>query len=380
MAVFLCYDPAPLTSCWTHDKRESMIAEFNRCRIKYYIISSPHELEEILKADKDEKSSIVFFPTTEEERKYLFDRYDKFELNKIIFAYHDVDIFESDFSYVMSDFRGDMRLALTHLRQKGCKKIALLGVKETSYHDRMRAETFKRFAYEDNPRIFYTDSKIYPCLTELMHCETRIDAILCINDFFAFSLIGFLNAFYKGWEKKLLVLSFSNTRLSELFSPSLSSIPFNYINGGKEVVTIHKAISKNNDLSYMHIVMKSSLSARETTVNTSPPGIVFSNTKCASENEIINKLVPFKKCMALEKLLGVSDETDLKIIHCLILGMSLSEIGTALYLTRDTIKYRTKKFKEYLKVDSTPTLSGLLATLISKDKLAKMIADNKKNT
>ena len=376
MPIFLCYDPRKRTTPWTQEKHSSMTNEFNKRRIKHFSVSSPEELEKYLAEYKNEASSIVFFPSFEQERKYLFGRYGKFDINRIIFSHQDVDVAETNFSYIMSDFYGDMELAISHLKEKGCKKIALFSANPASYHDRMRMETYKKLIFHD-PLIFTTGGKIYPAIERLMHCDEKIDAVLCINDFVAFCFMLILDSWDKSWREKILLLSFSNTILSNLCTPSLSSISFNYTDGGKEVATIHKTLEKNPRMAYMHIVMKSRLYARETTALENPCGMVFSNYGKYDYAAIQQSIAPQHKCMLLEKLLATSDDSDLAIMHGLIKGATLVEIATRLYLTRDAIKYRVKKIKEYLKCGSSAELSELLKKWINPSPLEKMIIEKR---
>ncbi len=377
MPIFLCYDPYKRSTPWTQEKYQSMTSEFAKRRIKYFSISSPDELKDHLEKYEGETSSIVFFPGSEKQRKYLFERYKDFNIHRIIFAHNDVSVAESNFSYIMSDFYGDMELAISHLREKGCKSIALFNANPDSYHDRMRIDTYKKFIC-DEPLIFTTDDKVYPSMMELLKCDEKIDAIICINDFVAFCLMLLLDRIDKEWQKKIMLLSFSNTILSSLCSPSLSSLSFNYIDGGKEVATIHRAIEKNPRMAYMRIVMKSSLSARETTSLSSPSGMVFSEYGTFSYDELKEIVLPQAKCMRLEKFLASCDDTDLKILHCLILSDSMSKISEKLYLSRDTIKYRLKKYKETLGIDTTAEFAALLKIWISPEKLEEFIISIKK--
>ena len=377
MPIFLCYDPKKRTTSWTQEKHNSMTNEFAKRRIKYFSISSPDELEKHLELCKGEASSVVFFPASEGERKYLFDRYGKFDVNRIIFSHQDVDVAETNFSYIMSDFYGDMNIAISHLKEKGCKRIALFNANPLSYHDRMRIETYKK-SVDHEPLLFTTDNKIYPAVEQLMKCDKRIDAILCVNDFVAFCLMLILDSWDKSWREKILLLSFSNSILSKLCMPSLTSISFNYADGGKEVATIHRLLEKNKRMAYMHIVMKSQLSKRETTMLENPCGMVFSSFGEYDYDKIKSSIAPQHKCMLLEKLLAISDESDLATMHGLIMGASLAEIAERLYLTRDTIKYRVKKFKEYLKLSTTAELSELLKKWIAPENLEQMIVEMKK--
>lgn len=372
MPIFLCYDPKKRSTPWTLIKYQSMVNEFVKQRIKHFSISSVEELEEHLRAYPNETSSIVFFPSDETERKYLFDRYGKFNIHKIVFSHNDVDAATCNFSYIMSDFYGDMELAVSHLREKGCKGIALFSPNLGSYHDRMRANTYKNFV-GDASRIFPTTDKVYPALESLLQCSERIDAIICVNDFVAFCLMLVLNALDKNWREKLLIISFSNSNLSGICSPSLSSISLNYKDGGKEVATIHKALGKNDRMAYMRIVMKSRLFARETTEKENPSGMVFSSYPAYDYEALKTIVAPQLKCMTLEKLLENSDPTDLAIMHRLCLGATIDKIAQSLSYSRETVKYRVGKLRKALHFSTTAALSEWLRIWIDPNKLEKMI-------
>ena len=377
MPIFLCYDPTKCASPWTQEKHSSMTNEFAKKRIKYFSIYSPDELEKYLTKYNDEMSSIVFFPATEKERRYLFDRYSKFNINRIIFAHQNVDVIKTNFSYIMSDFYGDMELAFSHLRSKGCNSIALFYPNPGAYHDSMRIKTYKEFAGNDDLIFESKGSTAYPTLEKLMRCDKRIDAIICTTDYVAYYLMLFLDEIDKDWRKKLLVMSFSNSIISSLSSPSLSSISLNYVEGGKEVVTIHRALEKNPRMAYMNIIMKSRLFARETTDTENPSGMIFSEYPFYNYEEVQKIISPQHKCMALEKLLASSDICDLEIMHGLLTGATHNEIATRLYLSCDSIKHRVKKLKEQLKCDSSAKLAVILKKWIHPDRLEQLIIDKK---
>ncbi len=368
MPIFLCYDSKSSYSIYSIEKHTGMTREFAKRRIKYFSIYSPEELKAYLKEYSTEESSIIFFPTREEERKFFFDRYSEFDIHKILFSNHDANTATSNFSSVMSDFHGDMKLAVSHLKEKGCKRIALFNANHNGYHDKLRIETYKQFIYHE-PLIFFSDKTIYPVLSNLLSCNERIDAILCTNDFSAFCLMLVLNEIDKDWNEKILILSFSDTILSSLCSPSLSSVSLNYVNAGKEIATIHNFIKKSDHVAYMHIIMKNYLSERETTKKFNPEGIVFSEQHELSAEKLIEITAPRTKCMSLEKLLTECDGTDLKILRGLILSKTIDDIGKSLYLSYETIKYRIKKFKAALGFSSIAELSSWLRIWIDPNKL-----------
>ena len=375
MPIFLCYDSIKQRTAYGMEKYNGMSNEFTKRRIKFFSVYSPEELRAHLKEYKDENSSIVFFPNTEAQRDFYFERYSEFNINKIVFSNHNVQTATSNYSSVTSDFRGDMELALSHLKEKGCKKIALFNIDAIGNHDKTRVETYKRFIYHE-PLIFYAAERLSQVLFQLFECKECIDAIICNNDYTAFHLMRVLNALDENWTEKVLVLSFSNTVLASISTPSLSSISLNYPSAGEKIAAIHTFINKNDQVAYMHLVMKNYLFARESTKFNNPAGIVFSEQKKFSEEEFAELFSSHSKCMPLEKILLSCNITGLKIIHSLMLSKSITEISNSLYLSNESIKYHIKKYKDSLGFKKTAELSSFFREWIDPDKLKDVIIKN----
>ena len=101
--------------------------------------------------------------------------------------------------------------------------------------------------------------------------------------------------------------------------------------------------------------------------------MVFSASAQYDEARLQEIIAPQRKCMALEKLLFLSDEIDLAILHGLLTDLSLTEIASRLYLTRDAIKYRVRKFKERMKCESVRELAAFIKRWIDPAKLEDML-------
>ena len=372
MPVFLCHDPFKGNSYWSTERQRYMTKEFVRFRIKYFSISSPEELKRYLEKYDNELSSLVLSPADEKQYNYLLSRYGEFNIHKIFLSNYSADPATSDFSSVISNFHYDMKLAISHLKEKGCKKIALFNASENGYHDRLRIETYKQLIYHD-PLIFFADKTVHIVLSKLLSCDEKIDAIICINDFSAFCLMLVLNEIDSNWREKISVLSFANTILSSLCPISLTSVSMNYAQCAKEVATIHKLCQQNDQIAYMHIVIKNHLYARETTAKLNPGGIVFAEHNTLSEENLMEITAPSKKCHQLEKMLTVCDETDLKIIHGLLISKKAETISKNLYLSYEAVKHRVRKMKKLLDFATTAELSAWLKLWIDPNKLEEKI-------
>ena len=374
--IFLYNESKKPNSAYRMEIYNGMTREFAKRRIKYFFISSPEELKEYLKKYNESNSSLVLFPTSEKMRRHMFDIFSEINIYKIVFAKQDVHTVTSDFSSVTCNFQEDMKLAVAHLKERGCKKIALFNANSNGNHDKARIESYIQHIYHD-PLIFYADKTIYHVLLKLLDCEEQIDAIICNNDYTAFHLMLFLSTINKNWNDKLLVLSFADTALSSLCSPSLSSVSLNNVNAGKEIATIHSFIKKSNHVAHMHVVMKNHLFARETTQKNDPEGIIFSKQKRFTEEELAKITASSRKCMSLEKLLISCSSTDLKIIHCLVLSKTINEMQSILYLSCESIKYHIKKYKAALGFSTTKELSEWLQQWIDPFKLEEALRNNK---
>lgn len=373
MPIFICNDPIKRQNPWATEKCKSLIEECQKRRIRYDEISSPTELREKLALTDGEFSSIVLFPMNESDRRYLFSRYGDIDIHKIVFAHHNINIFSADFSSVINDFNGDMKLAMSHLLQKGCKRIALLHAHPNSYHDGMRIETYTQFV--PHPPLLFNASgdKLYPTMEDLMRCHEKIDAVICINDYIAFCFMLFLDKMVENWQKKLAVLSFSDTILSGLHAPSLTSLSFNYTEAGKEIVSIHRTMEKKDRLAYMHFIMKPSLAARQTTQTENPTGVVFADLPHISREEFQSVIAPQAKCMPLEKMLAGCDRVDFEIIYGLLLAHPLSKIQNDVFLSQSAVKHRIRKYRDVLKFDRVNDLAAWLRLWIDPQKLKEKI-------
>ena len=374
MPVFICYGSVIQELSYIIEKSNGIFSELAKHRIKCFVISSPEEITSYLSEYKDEPSVIIFITISDEDRQSLFDHYSEFNFHKIVFSNTNVNTAYSNFSSITSNFYDDMENAISHLREKGCKNIALFNANPDGNHDRIRISTYEQLIYH-TPLIFYKSKSFLHNILNLLRSNERIDAIICNNDYTAFRLMLILDAVDADWNEKLLVLSFSNTILSSLHNPSLSSVSLNYTTAGKRIATIYNLIKKDDQIAYIHLTMKNELFARETTRKNNPKGIIFSE-QCSLDNKDVFEIdKQSNKCMALEKILLSCNFNALKIIHGLLLSKNVSEMSSDLYLHTESIKYHIKKLKSVLNCRTTAEVAAFLKTWIDPDKLKKVIID-----
>lgn len=369
MPIFISCSKALARACWGREKLGSIAAEATKKRIKCYFVSSRTELVAHEKAYLAEPSSLVIIPGSERELLDCRAEFAGLPLHVIVFAHHFHDMFESEFSYVMSDLSDAMQCAIRHLQSRKCTSPALFAVGRQSYHDRCREETFRRFSGTETPRVFHSAGRLQETTKALLQTHEPIDALLCVNDLFALALMPLLSALDPEWNRKMLLLGFSDTIVGALHRPSLTSLTLGYAAGGREVVHIHRSIPKNEQLACMHAVMKSVLVARDTTEADAPCGICFADYPKLSDNQLTALLGSYNDLMHLENLLHTCDSIDYRLIAALLEGSSQGEAAEQLFLTTDSIKYRVRKMRRLLGCESSQALTAFLRTWIDKTHL-----------
>ena len=369
MPIFVSCPKALLHACWGQEKLGSIFDEAAKKRIKCYYVSSRAELLAYESAYLAEPSSLVIIPGNEQELLQCRAEFADLPLHIILFAHHDHDILESEFSYVMSDFSDAMQRAVKHLRGRGCEHLALFSVNPRSYHDCCREKTFRRFSGMETPLVFSLRENRLDNVKQLLAMREPIDALLCVNDVTALSLMPLFCALDADWNRKMLLLGFSDTVLGALHRPSLTSFSLGFAEGGAEVVHIHRAVQKNPQLACMHAIMKTTLFVRDTTAAEAPRGICFADYPRLPDAQIDALYASGKKLMCLENLLRSCDRTDYRLMLALMDGMSQGEMAEHLYLTVDSIKYRVRKLKRMLGISTVRELATFLCKWLDRDRM-----------
>ncbi len=167
-------------------------------------------------------------------------------------------------------------LATKHLIERGCKRIAHLGIsknlsigkkrlngymKALADHHIPADDTLIAACTNDNTRDFEIISNLFT--------EHKVDGIFASVERYAILTYEVCRALKLNIPDDVKVISFSNLQTASLLNPSLSTITQPAFDMGKEAVTmLLKALEKKNfQLKDENIVIKSSLTERESTMN-----------------------------------------------------------------------------------------------------------------
>lgn len=166
-------------------------------------------------------------------------------------------------------------LATKHLIERGCKRIAHLGIsknlsigkkrlngyiKALADHNMSADDTLIAACTNDNTKDFEIISNLFT--------EHKVDGIFASVERYAILTYEICRALKLNIPDDVKVISFSNLQTASLLNPSLSTITQPAFDMGKEAVTmLLKALEKKNfQLKDENIVIKSSLTERESTM------------------------------------------------------------------------------------------------------------------
>lgn len=277
-------------------------------------------------------------------------------------------------SQVTEDIEGSMKEICEYFAQKSKNRIALYAANPASASDEYRRQAFLSFGGKSED-IFTNEGSLSRCFDDFIKSyEAKgYDGIICSNDFAAISLIRHMrekNIYHKSIE----IISYSNTLISNCFSPSVSSVKANYSDFGQMAFMISDCLSKSEVINGIRIFGKWEIVHRETSApiscfsarNEELPSPATHSGKFYEDSELL-------EMVRLENMLSECDGTDIYILKMIIDEKKLCEIEENSFLTETAIKYRIRKMKEQCYVESRSQLRDLLVKYIySSENLAAL--------
>ena len=144
-----------------------------------------------------------------------------------------------------------------------------------------------------------------------------------------------------------MVTGFGNTLLGQYTNPSLTTVSLNLSSVGTQVLTLHRLLSQNPDLQACTETLKANIILRGSTKKTTPDTTLLENPLLLAD-DFFSDFEPadkqhLLKLYSLENTIGKIDETDQKIIHGLLEGVSYHVLAEKLFLSDTAFKYRLQK-------------------------------------
>lgn len=234
----------------------------------------------------------------------------------------------------------------------GAKSIALLGVNSSLQTDMQRYEGWTnavRFHNVGNPNedAYFSDNGLPVCMDSFWKNVHKYDAVACTNDWYASYVCSHARDYGVSVPDDLMVTGFGNTLLGQFTNPPLTTVSLNLSSVGTQVLTLHRLLSQNPDLQACTETLKSDIVFRESTKKVAHHSAPLDNTVLFTD-EFFSDFTPadmqeLNRLYALENTINRMDETDHKIIHGLLDGISYQLLAENLFLSDTAFKYRLQK-------------------------------------
>lgn len=261
---------------------------------------------------------------------------------------------------VSFNFEQDLDTVLSYLSQHGCNRTALYGTLRTAFSDN---EWQKHFIEKMSQRgITDTSAFCFENIDGLANCyksfRNRVpdfDSVICTNEIAANALIQKLTNEGIRVPEDLRVVAFSFTELAYNVNPSLSILKLDHnIIGQQAVMAFRYLYNANNPNVQLNLSVCGKILNHEDIDNFRNHYGAFNRIAFPLEKHTFSfdeddEVIVFSK---IEKLLTACDETDIKLLKCIINNMPYECIANDLHLSRGSVFYRIKRLKEAIGKDT----------------------------
>lgn len=250
-----------------------------------------------------------------------------------------------DSSMVIMDYHDTMERIMSYFTANGRTRTALLGVNPDSASDRQKAK-FMRSRGQDGS-IFYNDSGIRACVDRFLAVKDSYDSIIYTNDVFMLAAPSMLRDAGVNVPGEMWAVSFSDTMLSPIFtwplSPGISTFTVDYEELGRQCTELWHYLSKSPaDISAVVRVRAEFFPNASTGYKQLPEDAPSADSGMVrSFNFYSDSTVG--EVTELENCLICCDDTDFRILDCLLKGESRVGIAMKLFISEGTLYYRLRR-------------------------------------
>lgn len=299
--------------------------------------------------------------------KYLITKVQRHNLYPILLS--DIVLNGPAYPYctISMDIPSSIHTALNHLHSAGLRATALYGVNRFSPTDQQRLQCFQELLGAE-AAVFYNDGDLTATFHSFQKRIGQFDSVICVHDYIALSLITHLKSEASAAYEHLSIMSFGNSPLLDLVSPKITAIS-STLGMGKEVAqavfSLYNFLQATENVSSIKVQLKGQLTMRETTSEqpllaaSQEPEPFYVNEKSAfyNEPEII-------QISTIDQMIHNFDETDYRILHCLLQDFSYARISESCFISETAAKYRVKKMLSSCNVQSRQELLKILRKFI----------------
>lgn len=262
-SITLCVENEYEKSRWCLETLSGLNESASRHKIALYIKYNV--------ADIIEQSSgiIMVLGTTQSWLENVLSKLNPYESRIIIISNSPFDL-SGNVSRVVFNREESMINAMRYIEKTGRTDCALFGFNPNSSSDVKRYKIFlqncNRFGiFTAEKDLYLNNGSVENCYNELLGNLQNYNFVICANDAVAVYLMR--NAIIKGYKilDDFYVLGFGNSVLSEIITPSLSTIALDYHKIGKHAVDACLYLLKHPEISSLDIFIPCKIVPRQST-------------------------------------------------------------------------------------------------------------------
>lgn len=321
------------------------------------------------------KSALIFIGSTLSWLSDMISFYERYPIKLMIITAQSTSSLAGEYSSICANIQNSVPFVLAYLKSLGREKVALYGFNPDSWADIGKRE---RFLNADPTRdrtkdVFENKGYLADCYASFIPRVQEYDAIICMNDYVAMSLIQRLKKEEHPYWKQLYVVSYTDTMLSKCYSPMITSISANYSEFGKCAVSIFQQLQKKPYLSSIRMNVSWTITVSETTGNQPfrreglPQSYRYPPLEVPEKGKGFFVDPEIADMLKIEKLLSQCDAIDITLLRGLLHELPYSRIGEMCFLSSNGIRYRLNKIFSICEVKSKSALISLLKKYVSPD-------------
>ena len=243
---------------------------------------------------------------------------------------------------VCFDYSGAVSEMLEYLAQCGKRRIAFMGAKGNRLSFECKSEAFKLAA----SRYHFERNDVFECpelqnLGDVLMTQSSFyDAVICSRDVEAGVLIKQLKKYGISLPQDVFIISFGNSSLSEILSPTLTTAEVDYFALGEEAVRLSRYLSQNRTGFLVESRVRCPIIVRESTdgINIEQHPEVLTQKSFPKQNDSEYALF-----LQAEQLVRCWDSVDRSIVLAFMEGKNTAAVAEKLFISQSSVKYRLKK-------------------------------------
>lgn len=345
---YLLSEPGYATSSWCNHIIDGILEEKRSKRFNIVVISSVQETDYFSPQSND---AILLIGSNSTWLKSVIDICSqKFGKNIIVLGNFERQLNGKNYSIISTDISMDIYNLYAYLIYYSKKNIALYGVNPNSASDIYRKKSFIECCGQHN-NIYYNNGNLKECFQGFISDAEQYDAVICTNDYAAISLARFL---HNNGTKSPFIVSCGETKLAQMFKPSITGLRTSYKDVGKAVIHVYRLLQKDISISGIKLNLASCIIPGDSTDNL--PVLPISIPEGSPSTTPVND--PFycdsevSEMMKIEKLLNHCDKFELDMLFSLIEGATYTALAENYHISVNGLKYKLNKLFELCDVHS----------------------------